>query len=73
MDKKVRIVDLPEIEAKKIFSEVIYYEFKLINIISKGEFEAIHPLTKDEYYKRFYKEYMKLFLAREKIIQRRNN
>ena len=63
MDEKVRIVDLPEIEAKKIFSEVIDYEFKLINIITKGEFETIHPLTRDDYYRRFYKEYMKLFLA----------
>ena len=73
MDEKVRIVDLPEIEAKKIFSEVIDYEFKLINIITKGEFETIHPLTRDDYYRRFYKEYMKLFLARAKIIKRRNN
>ena len=73
MERCSRYVDLPEIEAKKIFSEVIDYEFKLINYISKGEFEPSHGVTKDEYYKRFYKEYVKLFLARAKIVERRNS
>ena len=76
MEKRIRVVDTPVIEAKKIFSEVIDYEFKLINYISKGEFEPSHGVTninKYEYYKRFYKEYVKLFLARAKIIERRIN
>lgn len=73
MDKYNRVVDAPEIEAKKIFSEVIDYEFKLIDCISKDEFNAPPRVNKDKYFKEFLKEYIKLFLDRSKNIERRNN
>ena len=71
MERYNRVVDSPEIEAKKILSQVIDFEYNLINYFSKGEFKPPHGVTEDEYFKRLYKEYVKLFLERAKIVERR--
>ena len=73
MERNNRVADKPEIEAKNIFSQVIDFEFNLINCISKGKFILPNGVTEDEYYKRLLKEYVKLFLDRAKIIEKRNN
>ena len=72
MDMFIREVDSPEIEAKKIFSQVIDFEFKLINYFLKGKVNLPLGVTQDEYFNKLNKEYVKLFLERAKIIERRN-
>ena len=71
MERYNRVVDLPEIEAKKIFSQVIDFEYNLINYFSEGKFKPPHGVTEDEYFKRLYKEYINLFLERAKKVERR--
>ena len=71
MEKYNRVVDSPEIEAKKIFSQVIDFEYKLINYFSEGEVNLPLGVTQDEYFKKLHKEYVKLFLERAKIVERR--
>ena len=73
MEKRSRVVDTPEIEAKKIFSEVIDYEYKLINYFLEGKINLPLGVTQDKYFEKLHKEYVKLFLDRAKIIERRHN
>ena len=66
MKKITRLADSPEIEAKKKFSEVIDYEYKLIkNIVDDEEIEK-------NYKDKLIKEYIDLFLHKAKIVERRN-
>lgn len=71
MERYNRAVDSPEIEAKKIFSQVIDFEFNLINYFSEGRFIPPHGVTEDEYFKRLYKVYVDLFLERAKRVERK--
>ena len=71
MERCSRYVDLPEIEAKKIFLQVIDYEFNLINYFSNDRFNPPQRITENEYFKRLYKEYLNLFLDRAKRIEKR--
>ena len=64
MEKRSRVADLPETEAKRIFSEVVNFEYNLIKHFFDGE-------TEDEYLKKIYKEYVKLFLDRAEMVKRR--
>ena len=66
MEKITKVSNSPEIEAKKIFSQVIDYEYKLIKYIF-DDYEI-----EDNYKKKLYKEYVDLFLDRAKMIERRN-
>ena len=72
MDRFNRVVDSSEIEAKKIFSQVIDFEYKLINYFLKGKVNLPLGVTQDEYFKKLHKEYVKLFLERAKTVERRN-
>ena len=72
MEKCNRVVDSPEIEAKKIFSEVIDYEYKLIKYFLEGEINFPLGETQDKYFGKLHKEYVKLFLERARIIERRS-
>ena len=71
MERSSRYVDLPKIEAKKIFNKVIDYEIEMVKDIANDNYELCKGLSYDEYYKIFYKEYVKLFLDRSRIIERR--
>ena len=71
MERYNRYVDLPEIEAKKIFLQVIDYEFNLMNYFSNGSFNPPQGITENEYFERLYKEYLNLFLDRAKRIEKR--
>ena len=63
MERYNRVVDLPEIEAKKIFSQVVDYEISLLRLDEETEKEYLHKILN---------EYVKLFLERARIIERRS-
>ena len=66
MEKITRLADSPEIEAKKIFSEVGDYENNLIkNIVDNDEIE-------NNYKNKLIEMYINLFLQKAKIVERRN-
>lgn len=73
MEKLSRDVNTPEIEAKKIFSKVIDYEYELINYYLEKNINLPVGVTQKKYFEGLYKEYVKLFLERAKIIERRNS
>ena len=73
MERISRVVDLPEIESKRLFSQVIDFEVNLVKDFSNGEFIPPSGITDKEYLDRLYKEYVKLFLSRAEIIKRRHN
>ena len=54
MEKRSRVVDTPEIEAKKIFSEVIDYEYKLINYFLEGKINLPLGVTQDKYFEKLH-------------------
>ena len=73
MEKISRDVNTPEIEAKKIFSKVIDYEYKLINYYLEKNINLPVGVTQKKYFEELYKEYVKLFLDKAKRVERRNN
>ena len=73
MESSIRVVDKPEIEAKKIFSEVIDYEHKLLKFFLEGGIKIPQGETQDKYLKKLQKEYVKLILERAKKVERSHN
>ena len=73
MERISRFDDLPEIEAKRLFSQVIDFEVNLLKDFFNGEFIPPSGITDKEYLDKLYKEYIKLFLSRAEIIKRRYN
>lgn len=73
MESSSRVVDKPEIEAKKIFSEVIDYEHKLLKFYYEGGIDIPFRVTHEKYFKEFQKEYVNLILERAKNVERRHN
>ena len=71
MEKKSRVGDLPETEAKRIFSQVVDFEYKLLKHFFDGEVSPPRGETEDKYLKKIYREYVKLFLDRAEIVKRR--
>ena len=66
-----KVANTPEIEAKKLFSQVIEFEYMLIEYFFEGEVKPPHGVTEDDYIKKLFEEYVKLYLERAKIVERR--
>ena len=71
MEKRNKVVNLPEIEAKKIFSQVIDYENNLLKYFFEGDIIPPHGVTESEYLQKLFKEYVNLYLERVRILERR--
>ena len=71
MEKRSRVADLPETEAKRIFSQVVDFEYNLIKHFFDGEVILPRGEIEDEYLKKIYKGYVKLFLDRAEMVKRR--
>ena len=71
MEKRSRVGDLPEIEARRIFSQVVDFEYNLINHFFDGEVIPPRGDTEDKYLKKMYREYVKLYLDRAEVAKRR--
>ena len=71
MEKRNKVANSPEIEAKKIFSQVIDYESNLLKYFFDGDFTPPHGVTESEYLEKLYKKYVNLYLERARIVERR--
>ena len=71
MERIIREVDLPEIEAEKIFKEILKYEHSLIKDIVNGDYKPCKGFADNEYFSLFRKEYVKLISNRARILERK--
>ena len=61
MEKRNKVANSPEIEAKKI----------LLKYFFDGDFTPPHGVTESEYLEKLYKKYVNLYLERARTVERR--
>ena len=72
MERKGRVVESPEIEAKKLFDHVVKYEHNhLLNFFDDKFIPSSKSITENKYLNILREEYIKLFIDRAEMVIRR--
>ena len=69
MESKIRVVNTPETEAKRLFLHVRDLEIKLLYNFFNDNVTPPHGVTEDEYLRKLIKEYHKLYKERAKLLR----
>ena len=69
MEKRSRVADLPKTEARRMFSQVVDFEYNLLKHFFDGEVTPPRVETEGEYLKKIYREYINFFLDRAEMIK----